>query len=208
MRVILSALLKLSQESKELAAPVIHGGRKQGELLESSLCEDSYMHTLIRPGSCPGWTGPEIETDAVWTLVIQNSWLIKGLFNFEIVVAFQVRCKEGGPVGAARFPSPDRCEARELGAGINFPSLPRMAYCLSLLAFRDGLSGLILLAYLSVHRLLLSRTQCLIHSRCSTDAGWTKEKNEKEKRVCFLWAGKGQWKGVQVLSGLGPREEN
>lgn len=35
-RVILSALLKLSQESKEPDAPVIHGGRKQAELLESS----------------------------------------------------------------------------------------------------------------------------------------------------------------------------
>lgn len=104
-RVLLSALLKLSQESKEPAAPVIPGGRKQAELLESSPWEDSYTHALIKPGSRPGWTGPEIEPDAVWTLVIQNGWLIKGLFNFEIVVAFQVRCKGGGLWGLLGFPA-------------------------------------------------------------------------------------------------------
>lgn len=74
-------------------------------------------------------------------------------------------------MGAAWFPSPDQCEAGELGAGTSSPSLPRMPYCLSLLVFRDGLSGSILPAYLSVHRLLLSRARCSIHSRRSSDVG-------------------------------------
>jgi hypothetical protein len=54
MRAVLSAALKVSEQSKASSAPVPHCGKKAGRLLESSSGLDSNMYALMRPGCLHG----------------------------------------------------------------------------------------------------------------------------------------------------------
>lgn len=139
----------------------------------------------MRPGSRRGWTGPEKETNIIWTLVILNSWLIKSLFNSEIAVAFQARCKERGLWGLLSLPA---LTSVKEGSSVQ-ESTPHSAseslYYLSLLVLRDW-------SYWHIY------TACffLEHSTWYSVGAqlmlveWKEKKNWKTKRVSSLRAGK------------------